>query len=138
MDSKTFSILEYPKILARLADLCDFSTSVNLTHTLTPHFGIAVIRLAETTEARRPGCRSHPIPLFLKITLYSYHRQEHLELLCRPHGVRLVRRHDNGFACLQPKRLTGDTDLCFTVQQMDKGIERSGMLAQLLASVEGE
>jgi DNA mismatch repair protein MutS2 len=54
MDSKTLSVLEYPKILARLADFCDFSGSADLAHLLapTPDFIEASTRLAETTEAR--------------------------------------------------------------------------------------
>ncbi len=53
MDSKTLQVLEYPKILARLADFCDFSASADLAHTLTPtpDFDVASIRLAETSEA---------------------------------------------------------------------------------------
>jgi DNA mismatch repair protein MutS2 len=55
MDAKTLSVLEYPKILARLADFCDFSASSDLARTVTPtpDFDVATIRLAETTEARR-------------------------------------------------------------------------------------
>ena len=54
MDSKTLSVLEYPKILTRLADFCDFSGSAGLARTLTPtpDFDEAVARLAETSEAR--------------------------------------------------------------------------------------
>jgi len=54
MDTKTLSVLEYPKILARLADLCDFSASAELARALTPtpDFDEAVARLAETSEAR--------------------------------------------------------------------------------------
>ena len=54
MDSKTLSVLEYPKILARLADLCDFSGSADLARLLTPSadFQEASARLAETSEAR--------------------------------------------------------------------------------------
>ena len=55
MDTKTLSVLEYPKILARLADFCDFSASAELARALTPtpEFDDAVARLAETSEARR-------------------------------------------------------------------------------------
>ncbi len=55
MDSKTLTVLEYPKILARLADFCDFSASSDLARTVTPtaDFDVASIRLAETTEARK-------------------------------------------------------------------------------------
>src|SRR5512137_2637607 len=55
MDTKTLSVLEFPKILARLADFCDFSGSADLARLLapTPDFGEACVRLAETTEARR-------------------------------------------------------------------------------------
>jgi DNA mismatch repair protein MutS2 len=55
MDSKTLSILEYPKILARLADFCDFSASAELARDLspTPDFDEAFERLAETSEARK-------------------------------------------------------------------------------------
>ncbi len=55
MDSKTLSVLEYPKILARLADLCDFSGSSDLAGQLapTPDFNEASNRLAETSEARK-------------------------------------------------------------------------------------
>ena len=54
MDSKTLSVLEYPKILARLADFCDFSGSADLARLLTPtpDFNEAASRLAETSEAR--------------------------------------------------------------------------------------
>jgi len=54
MDSKTLSVLEYPKILARLADFCDFSASADLARTLQPtsDFEDALARLAETSEAR--------------------------------------------------------------------------------------
>ena len=55
MDSKTLTVLEYPKILARLADFCDFSGSAGLARLLTPtaDFLEATNRLAETSEARR-------------------------------------------------------------------------------------
>ena len=54
MDSKTLSVLEYPKILARLADFCDFSGSAELARLLTPTSDCdeACSRLAETSEAR--------------------------------------------------------------------------------------
>jgi DNA mismatch repair protein MutS2 len=54
MDSKTLSVLEYPKILARLTDFCDFSGSADLARILmpTPDFSEASARLAETSEAR--------------------------------------------------------------------------------------
>jgi DNA mismatch repair protein MutS2 len=54
MDSKTLSVLEYPKILARLADFCDFSASADLARSLqpTPDFEEALARLAGTSEAR--------------------------------------------------------------------------------------
>ncbi len=55
MDSKTLTVLEYPKILARLADFCDFSGSADLARILTPtpDFIEASARLAETSEARK-------------------------------------------------------------------------------------
>ena len=55
MDTKTLHILEYPKILARLADFCDFSASAELARDLspTPDFDEAFERLAETGEARK-------------------------------------------------------------------------------------
>ncbi|KAF0109213.1 MAG: DNA mismatch repair protein MutS2 [Anaerolineaceae bacterium] len=54
MDSKTLHVLEYPKILARLAEFCDFSGSADLARALTPtpELEEALVRLAETTEAR--------------------------------------------------------------------------------------
>jgi len=54
MDSKTLSVLEYPKILTRLADFCDFSASAEMAHNLkpTPDFDEALVRLAGTSEAR--------------------------------------------------------------------------------------
>ncbi len=54
MDAKTLHVLEYPKILARLGDFCDFSASADLARTLhpTPDFEEAIVRLAETSEAR--------------------------------------------------------------------------------------
>ena len=55
MDTKTLSVLEYSKILSRLADCCDFSASADLARALTPtpEYEKASARLAETTEARR-------------------------------------------------------------------------------------
>jgi len=54
MDSKTLRVLEYDKILARLAGHCDFSASAELATALTPtdNFEEASRWLAETTEAR--------------------------------------------------------------------------------------
>ncbi len=55
MDAKTLSVLEYPKILARLATYCDFSASKDLALALEPtnSYDLALSRLAETSEARR-------------------------------------------------------------------------------------
>ena len=54
MESKTLQVLEYDKILARLAGFCDFSASADLARALAPtsDFGEAQRLLAETTEAR--------------------------------------------------------------------------------------
>ena len=54
MDSKTLRVLEYDKILARLAGFCDFSASAELARGLHPtsNFDEAARLLAETTEAR--------------------------------------------------------------------------------------
>jgi len=55
MDSKTLNVLEYPKILDRLAGSCDFSASMELARSLEPtsSYELAIARLAETTEARK-------------------------------------------------------------------------------------
>jgi DNA mismatch repair protein MutS2 len=55
MDTKTLTVLEYPKILARLADFCDFSGSADLARLLapTPDFIEASDHLAGTSEARK-------------------------------------------------------------------------------------
>jgi len=55
MDSKTLHVLDYPKILERLADFCDFSASAEMARALapTPNLDEAVERLAETSEARK-------------------------------------------------------------------------------------
>jgi DNA mismatch repair protein MutS2 len=55
MDSKTLSVLEYPKILERLKAFCDFSASMELARALEPtdFYDLALARLAETSEARR-------------------------------------------------------------------------------------
>ncbi len=54
MDSKTLRVLEYEKILHRLAAFCDFSASADLARALQPtsDYEQAVGGLAETTEAR--------------------------------------------------------------------------------------
>ncbi len=54
MDAKTLHVLEYSKILDHLAGFCDFSASAELAHNLqpTPDYSLAVIRQAETSEAR--------------------------------------------------------------------------------------
>jgi len=55
MDSKTLKVLEYPKILERLAGYCDFSASMELARALLPtdSFELATTRIAETSEARK-------------------------------------------------------------------------------------
>jgi DNA mismatch repair protein MutS2 len=55
MDSKTLKVLEYPKIRERLKSFCDFSASMELALALEPtdSYDLALVRLAETTEARR-------------------------------------------------------------------------------------
>lgn len=54
MDTKTLALLEYPKILARLAAHCDFSASAELAQALTPtaDYNLAKQRQQETSEAR--------------------------------------------------------------------------------------
>ncbi len=54
MDSKTLRVLEYDKILSRLAAHCDFSASADLARSLEPtnRYDEAVRWLGETTEAR--------------------------------------------------------------------------------------
>jgi DNA mismatch repair protein MutS2 len=53
MDSKTLSVLEYPKVLERLRAFCDFSASMDLARSLEPtdSYDLALARLAETSEA---------------------------------------------------------------------------------------
>ena len=55
MDSKTLSVLEYPKVLERLKTFCDFSASIELARSLEPtdSYELALARLAETSEARK-------------------------------------------------------------------------------------
>ncbi len=54
MDSKTLSVLEYPRILERLAAHCAFSASADLARKLQPSTRLDEVTrlLAETTEAR--------------------------------------------------------------------------------------
>ena len=54
MDTKTLNVLEYPKILERLSEFCDFSASKKLARALQPtaNSDEATRLLAETTEAR--------------------------------------------------------------------------------------
>ena len=55
MDAKTLSVLEYPKILERLAANCAFSASADLARKLQPSTHLDEIQRlqAETSEARR-------------------------------------------------------------------------------------
>jgi DNA mismatch repair protein MutS2 len=55
MDSKTLSVLEYPKVLERLRTFCDFSASMELARALEPtdSYDLALTRLEETSEARK-------------------------------------------------------------------------------------
>jgi DNA mismatch repair protein MutS2 len=54
MDSKTLRVLDYDKILARLAAFCDFSASADLARALQPTSDVSEARrlLSETSEAR--------------------------------------------------------------------------------------
>ncbi len=55
MDLKTITVLEYPKVLERLAAHCDFSASKDLARQLEPttSYTLARLRQQETTESRR-------------------------------------------------------------------------------------
>ena len=55
MDEKTFSVLEFPKVLQRLEKYADFSASATLARAIRPtnDLELAQERLARTTEARR-------------------------------------------------------------------------------------
>ncbi|MGE5378518.1 MAG: endonuclease MutS2 [Bacteroidota bacterium] len=55
MDTKTLHVLEYPKIIERLAGFCDFSASMELARQLEPtdSYDLALARLEETREARQ-------------------------------------------------------------------------------------
>jgi len=55
VDTKTLHVLEYSKVLERLAEHCDFSASIELARQLTPtdSYELAQARLADTSEARR-------------------------------------------------------------------------------------
>ena len=55
MDHKTLSVLDYPKILERLAAQCDFSASAGLARSLEPttSYETALLWQQETSEARR-------------------------------------------------------------------------------------
>src|SRR5215207_9778933 len=55
MDSKTLSVLEYPKVLERLKAFCDFSASMELASALEPTdaYDLALARITETSEARK-------------------------------------------------------------------------------------
>src|SRR5512140_303822 len=55
MDSKTLHVLEYQKILERLAANCNFSASAGLARALEPttSYETALLRQQETSEARR-------------------------------------------------------------------------------------
>ncbi len=55
MDSKTLTVIEYPKVLERLAAHCDFSASQALARQLEPttSFELARAGQQETTEARK-------------------------------------------------------------------------------------
>ncbi len=79
MDPKTLTVLEFPKILARLAEFCDFSASAELALALRPtgDYDEAVVRLAETSEARRLLALSD-------LTIGGAHDiREHVELAAR-------------------------------------------------------
>ncbi len=77
MDSKTLNVLEYPKILERLAGFCDFSASVSLARALEPTdpYDLAVSWLAETTEARK---LRHPS---IAITIRNQHKAAERSLI---------------------------------------------------------
>jgi len=55
MDSKTLNVIEYPKVLERLAAHCDFSASQALARQLEPTTGLELARARqqETSEARK-------------------------------------------------------------------------------------
>jgi DNA mismatch repair protein MutS2 len=55
VDTKTLHVLEYSKVLERLANHCDFSASTELARQLAPtdNYELALALLADTTEARR-------------------------------------------------------------------------------------
>ena len=82
MDSKTLRVLEYPKILDRLAAHCAFSASKELARALEPttSYDIALQRQLETSEAR------HLLSI-QDVSIGSAHDVREKVELCRRGGV---------------------------------------------------
>lgn len=66
------------------------------------------------------------------------HCQYHLELCLGIESVGHVGRHDEHLACLYHELLAAYMDLSLAIHNLYNGVERSGMLAELLALVEGK
>jgi DNA mismatch repair protein MutS2 len=118
MDPKTLSVLEFPKILARLAEFCDFSASAELAQALQPtgDFDEALARLAETSEARRLLAVSD-------LTIGGAHDiREHVELAARG-GI------------LEPQDLLDVQSTLIACGRLRRALERSAEAYPRLAEI---
>ena len=108
MDQKTLQVLEFPKILARLVDFCDFSASAELARALQPtsDFDEACERLAGTSEARK-------LLSVNDLTIGGSHDiREHVELAARG-GV------------LEPKELLDVQNTLIAARTLRRSLERA-------------
>jgi hypothetical protein len=87
-------------------------------------FNLAVV------AAQEIGCSFHP--------LTPNHDQHHLEPLLGAERVRLVGGHENHLSLRKLKGLAGDCHFHHSIEDRNERVERRGMFAQSLASVEGE
>jgi hypothetical protein len=66
------------------------------------------------------------------------HHQKHLETFLGTQGVRHVGRHDQHFSCIDGGGLALDRDFRLSIQDVNDGIESSGVFAQALIRIEGK
>jgi len=118
MNSKTLAVLEFPKILARLADYCAFSASAELARALipTPHFDDATARLAETSEA----CK---LLIGADLTIGGAHDIREQADLCAHNGV------------LDPKELLDVQSTLLSMRGLRRYFEKHAEATPYLAEV---
>ena len=68
----------------------------------------------------------------------TQHREQHFKTGNGFDGMGDIGGHENHLSCLQLIRISADIDFRFSVEQLNQGIEGSGVLTEFLSLIKGK